>query len=186
MREKQDNRRSSLIAAVWGLAESTLFFIVPDVWLTRMALKGMRPGLVACVWAIAGALVGGSLMYAWGEQAPASALAWMDRVPAVSVDLIERVRSGLERQGAMAALVGSFVGRPYKVYAVQAGSLDLGLWTFLLFSIPARAARFVLGVVFTRVVLATVGRGWSDETALRVLLGFWVVFYVGFFAWMPN
>ena len=56
-----------LIAGIWGFAEATLFFIVPDVWLTLIAVRrGLVPALAACGWALAGALAGGLAMYAWG------------------------------------------------------------------------------------------------------------------------
>ena len=61
-------------AFAWGFAEATLFFVVPDVWLTLIAVRrGLRPALVACGWALAGALAGGLAMYAWGAFDTATA-----------------------------------------------------------------------------------------------------------------
>ena len=45
----------NLGAAVWGFAEATLFFIVPDVLLSWIALHAPRKALVACLWAVVGA-----------------------------------------------------------------------------------------------------------------------------------
>ena len=39
--------RSRLIATLWGLAEATLFFIVPDVYLSRVALADSRRAALA-------------------------------------------------------------------------------------------------------------------------------------------
>jgi hypothetical protein len=50
------------IAALWGLAEATLFFIVPDVWLTLITVWSPRKALIACLFALLGALAGGALM----------------------------------------------------------------------------------------------------------------------------
>jgi len=47
---------TALVAALWGLAEATLFFIVPDVFLSLVALRDRRAALVACGWAIPGHL----------------------------------------------------------------------------------------------------------------------------------
>ena len=43
------------VALLWAFAEATLFFIVPDVWLSAIAIgRGRRAALRAMVWAIAG------------------------------------------------------------------------------------------------------------------------------------
>src|SRR5258706_1708194 len=55
-----------LASFVWGLAESSFFFFVPDVGLTFLALRNYRAALRATLAALAGALIGGALMYAWG------------------------------------------------------------------------------------------------------------------------
>jgi hypothetical protein len=47
-------------AAVWGLAEATLFFVVPDVLLTWLAAFRPRVACKAVVACLAGALAGGS------------------------------------------------------------------------------------------------------------------------------
>jgi membrane protein YqaA with SNARE-associated domain len=57
--------RIILASFAWGLAESTFFFFVPDVVLTFSALRNYRMALRAAVAALAGALIGGTLMYAW-------------------------------------------------------------------------------------------------------------------------
>jgi hypothetical protein len=45
------------IAALWAFAEATLFFIVPDVWLSLAGRENLRRGLMACLNALVGALV---------------------------------------------------------------------------------------------------------------------------------
>ncbi len=47
-----------------------------------MALRGVRDGLRAAVWASVGALLGGAGMYLWGSRHPAWALfyIWYFRV----------------------------------------------------------------------------------------------------------
>jgi hypothetical protein len=37
------------IALIWGFAEATLFFVVPDVWLTLAGRDKFHRGLVACL-----------------------------------------------------------------------------------------------------------------------------------------
>ena len=66
------------IAAAWGLAEATLFFIVPDVLLTWLA--GFRPRLVwrAVAACLGGALLGGLLMYLAAADSPERMRALLD------------------------------------------------------------------------------------------------------------
>src|SRR4029077_12028672 len=53
-------------AALWGVAEATLFFIVPDVLITFAVVRfGLRRGLVLAVVAAASASVAGVGMWWW-------------------------------------------------------------------------------------------------------------------------
>lgn len=89
-------KREHMIAAIWGFAEATLFFIVPDVWLSFVALKkGFRGALWAVCFTVVGAIAGGALIYAasiWNLGATISAI---DAVPAISPGMISEVRSSL-------------------------------------------------------------------------------------------
>ncbi len=46
--------RQGAAAAAWGFAEATLFFLAPDVYLTRIALRDWRGALLASLAAAAG------------------------------------------------------------------------------------------------------------------------------------
>jgi len=48
-------------ALVWGFAEATLFFFVPDILITRIALADLRRALWACFWSLLGAVSGGAV-----------------------------------------------------------------------------------------------------------------------------
>src|SRR6185295_5952367 len=95
-----------------------------------------RSAWVACVWAVAGALAGGTVMYAWGSVDAETALAALDHVPAVSRAMCAAVGEQLQTQGIGALLLGPLTGTPYKIYGVQAGAGHLGLALFLLVSVP--------------------------------------------------
>ena len=104
------------LAALWGFAEATLFFIVPDVLLTFIAIRhGWRQAAMASLAAAAGATIGGALMYAWAASDPASARGAIDFVPAISAALLERAKDALARDGLAAMFIGAFTGAPYKV-----------------------------------------------------------------------
>jgi hypothetical protein len=64
----------TLLAAAWGLAEATLFFLVPDILITWVALTSLRRALLSSLWVLAGALAGGCLMHLSGASRPDQAL----------------------------------------------------------------------------------------------------------------
>ena len=132
------------IALLWGFAEATFFFIVPDVLLSIVALKSRQKATRICFWAVSGALAGGTIMFTWGALHEASADHFLEQVPAISNHLIQKVDRQVESIGSMATFAGSVTGKPYKVYAAHAGSAGLNIAIFLLISVPARLLRFLL------------------------------------------
>jgi hypothetical protein len=96
----------NLAALAWGYAEATLFFLVPDVLPSRVALRDPRVAGVAGLWALAGPLIGGATMYAWGAADPGAVIAALDRVPAISLPLCEMVGTRLRTQGVAAVFPG--------------------------------------------------------------------------------
>src|SRR6185295_6371406 len=80
--------RWSFAAFVWGLAEATLFFVVPDVFLTVVALARPSRLVRCCLWAAAGASLGGAIVMRWAAMAPESATHAMLALPAISPGLI--------------------------------------------------------------------------------------------------
>jgi len=172
--------RANLAAFVWGLAEGSLFFIVPDVLLTALALSRLRTALIACIWAVAGALCGGLIMHAWGATAPVEAWAILDHVPAIGPAMEHRVQASMAEHGLVAMFQGPVTGTPYKLYAVAAGQLHMELLPFLLISIPVRGIRFVLAVLLAH---AIVGRA-PKRLRLSVLAGWWLLNYAVYFSIM--
>ncbi len=175
----------SVGAALWGFAEATVFFVVPDVLLTFLALDRTRRALSACIYVTAGALVGGALMYVWAAGDPAGAAATVDAVPAVSAGMIERVGHDLERRGLAGLLVGAFTGTPYKVFAVRAPDVGIGAVPFLVSSIPARLSRFLLVSLVAGWISARIGSRWRPERKAAVLAGLWLVFYAAYLSLLP-
>ncbi len=174
------------IAALWGLAEATVFFIVPDVWLTVAGRRDLRRGLFACLFALAGALAGGALMYGWGARDAAAALRLIETLPAIDAAMVVRVEEALRAQGLHAMVLGPLSGTPYKIYAVHAGAAGIDWWLFLLLSVPARIIRFVGVTVVAHYALRVVAHLQPAWNPLLVLVVGWSLFYAGFFASMPG
>ncbi len=170
----------NLAALAWGLAEATLFFIVPDVLLSWLALDRAWVAFVACLWALVGALVGGAIMYAWGGLDLAGALSVVERVPDIRPAMIEATGRQVREEGALALFLGPLTGTPYKIYALQAGAANLGWLPFLVASVPARLLRFVLIAGIAALVSHRL-KGTSLRARRVVHLMVWFTFYLWFF-----
>lgn len=182
--EGRRGARDHALAAVWGFAEATLFFVVPDVLLTWFALdRPPRRAYAACAWAVAGALAGGALMHAWGAADPAAAARLLERVPAVSADDLAEVEEELASGGLPALFLGPLTAKPYKLYAAEAGAAGVSLAALLAISVPARGVRFVLLTALARgVVTRTPAARLALARRRAVHLLAWAAFYLPFWA----
>ena len=164
---------------LWGIAEGTFFFIIPDLLLSWACLSGARKGLRMLCVIVAGSLVAGFLMYTWASSHPGSSHAVVASVPFVTPRMFEQVQTDYGNHGAFGMLLGPGSGIPYKVYAVLAPPV-LPLGAFLAMSIPARIERLALSwLLFT--IIGRVFAGWlAKHPRATVLLfcAFWIVTYV--------
>lgn len=172
-----------IACAVWGFAEATLFFVVPDVGISIAAVRGRRLGLWCAGLALVAAVIGGCVMHRWGRVDAAAALSALKHVPAVSGEMIEGVGERMRSRGSAEMFAGSVTGKPYKIYAVQAGRRGVPIGVFIAFSVAARAVRF-FGVALLVSLINERLRRWRWGTRARygLLAGVWVVIYAVFFA----
>lgn len=139
--------RPGVIAAfVWGLAEGTFFFVVPDVLLTLTALFRFKAAIRQTGAAVVGALVAGAVLFAWAARAPSAARATVLAVPFVHPAMRDKVDADYAEAGAAGLLRGPLSGIPYKLYAVEAPG-RVGPAAFLVVSIAARLERLASGVL---------------------------------------
>lgn len=172
---------ANLIAFLWGFAEATLFFIVPDVALSIIALKGSDVGLVASLYALAGALTGGAVMFYWGKADIEKVTRILHRIPAIPAKDIQKVRDSLQRSGVSAIFFGPLFGIPYKIYASYA-HLITTVFIFLLISIPARGVRFVLTALITPYLFARFLPDAPYVLQVQIVTVSWFMFYLMYFA----
>lgn len=176
-------QHGSWIAFIWGLAEATVFFVVPDVFLTRLALRDSLPrALLAGVSALAGALLGGAGLWfaATDHEIATMLLRGFSHLPGINRDLVAAAGLALHEQGLKALLMGGLLGQPYKLFAVHAGVQEIPLGGFMLFSVAARFIRFAL----TATIAWLVGRGlkhWPKPRVLQLHALVWLCFYTIYF-----
>jgi membrane protein YqaA with SNARE-associated domain len=165
---------------LWGFAEGTLFFILPDVPLSLAAMLRPRRALIHMAAIVAGALFAGAVMFSWSTRGPTAHHA-VAHVPFVTQAMFERAESDYRHFGVWAACMGPVRGIPYKVYAVEAPDHS-SLQSFLLVTIPARLWRLLLvwlGFAGAGLFLRKLGRG-SLAPALHATL--WIVVYAVYWA----
>jgi hypothetical protein len=178
----------NLAAFLWGVAEASVFFIVPDVVLSWIGVtRGPRAAGIAALWAACGAALGGAAMYLWAVRDPEGALMFVLAIPAISVSMAEAAARAMNADGWFAAtLAGPLSRTPYKLYAVLAPGAGAPLALFAAASVLARLPRFVI----VGAGAGLIGRWLQPKLGARrvlMLLGAgWVLFYAAFFALTPG
>ena len=175
-------------AFLWGFAEATFFFIVPDVLLSFIAVRrGLRVALKGVVAALIGAVLGGLLMYSWGAGAKLKVIVpFLDVIPAISRTMILETLAALEKNGASTLFIAAFTGVPYKIPAALAPHAGLSLSVFLVMSVLARGLRFVLSALLAAGIATLWRRTFRRLSPLWAWAGFWAVFYTLWFLLMPS
>lgn len=169
------------IAFVWGLAEAVLFFVIPDVFLTLLAIRvGFRTSWRAALWATAGAVVGGLFVYVWATLDPVAVFSLMNLLPGIDAEMIEAVRHQTADSGTAALLGGPWQGIPYKLYAVASGELGLGALSLVLWTVPGRLVRFLIAIAAASYLRMFFGRWVSQPLMVTAWALFWLAVYLGY------
>lgn len=165
------------LALGWGVAEAAVFFVVPDVLLTYLAVRcGLRRGIRATWWALGGAVVGGLIAFGWGVVSPESANTAMGALPAIDGDMVDTVTEQVDTNGPAALMAGPLQGQPYKLYAAASGELGESPVALVLWTIPGRLWRF-LGLTVLFGTLEEARRRWTTGIPQWTLIAFWAIFW---------
>ena len=179
----RDSRLWLAGALVWGFAEATFFFIVPDLLLTAAAvLFGLSRAFRLSVTAALAAAAGGLLMALWGASDASTARAFLLSVPLVGEDLLLRVHGEMEGLWPAGLTLGAITGAPFKIYAVEAGAASVNPLLFALAGFAARLARFSLAIGLTALGVALarrLGLGCIVPYGLALVWAGIYAFYVG-------
>lgn len=170
------------------MAEATLFFIVPDLLISWVAMnRGLKAGAWASLFAALGAVVGGAIIFLWSASAPISAYRAIEAVPAVSPAMIAHAQADIDRNGwFIAAMKGPLTSTPYKVYALLAPKSGAPLAAFAPAGLPVRLPRFLL----VAGCFALIGHLLRARIDRRILLAAftsgWLLFYLWFWLAHPG
>jgi hypothetical protein len=167
-------------SALWGYAEATRFWVVPDVMLAWIALNRSRFTTHSVVAATLGAIAGGVRMHhhALTERER------LTQIPGISRAMLDDAREKFRARGWAAVVRAPLDGIPYKVYATESALAGCPLDELMAWTPIARLWRFSLtaigamtiGVVFSSSVRRREGR-WLAASAVM-----WIVVYLRYFA----
>jgi hypothetical protein len=176
-----------IAAFIWGVAEATLFFFVPDVLLSYIGLKrGAKDAARASLIAAIGAGLGGALMAAWSLSDPAAARAAVLAVPAISEAMAQSAAAAMADNWFIATFLGPLSSTPFKLYAILAPYAGASLPAFALAGVAARLPRFLVVSIGVALIGRVLTPRVSAQAQTWLLAGAWVLFYAVFFALMPN
>ncbi len=141
-----------LVAFIWGFSEAIWFFVIPDVFLTIIALFSFRKALLGIGFATLWAIIGGGILFWFGWLQPDSAQSFLLTVPLVSEKMIQVAQWHIDTLWYYSLFFWPSQWIPYKVYAALFSNMQLNMWNFLLVSIPARAYRMLTSVCMTAAI----------------------------------
>jgi membrane protein YqaA with SNARE-associated domain len=169
-----------LAAGLWGYAEATRFWLIPDILLGWITLNRPRSIVTSVIAATVGAVIGGVRMHEHAREEYAR----LTEIPGINDALLLDAHERFASRGWVAVVRAPLDGIPYKVYATESGlagkpipeligwTLIARLWRFIL----SAAAAALIGRVFSRSVRR------SEAVWLAGTSGFWVFVYARYFA----
>jgi membrane protein YqaA with SNARE-associated domain len=175
-----------IASLLWGFSEATLFFIIPDVLLSAIALHSGKKAMRACLYALLGALIGGSILYFWGAYQPMESAKIIEKIPAINQAMMQEVRTSLSSDGLLAMILGPTKGIPYKIYAITANSIGISYPAFLLASIPARFLRFFLVSTLTWAISTYILKKQNMKVKYTIWALTWIIIYFFYFLNNPS
>lgn len=170
------------LAFIWGFSEATFFFIIPDILFSGLAINHVKKAAVTLIYAVFGALIGGTLLYFLPYFIDASLLKkYLISLPFLSEAMVETIDKGMAFQPYQTLFTSGFIGIPYKVYAVFSGLHQLNFFLFLGISLIMRFFRFSTTLLITFIGSFLLKRYVSLRIVYVVWLSLVILFYGSYF-----
>ncbi|MBT9584955.1 hypothetical protein IV102_16550 [bacterium] len=182
------------LAFLWGWAEATWFFVVPDLWLTFAVFWGRSTAMSAVLAALAGSLAG-AVHFFWLDETSRQLLQqWWQVTPGYAPSMAGAIAQHLQ-WGPAGLCHGPWLGIPYRYYLGQAHTLQFPLLSVCLWTLWARLPRLILaplvaGAFYSLLRAQSAQLGLSDNWKRPLALLFasvWVAIYVDYwFFYVPK
>lgn len=173
--------RQYVIAFIWGFAEATFFFFIPDIYLTRIAITDGKRAYIACLIAAFAAVLGGLLMYGLATEYYASVKVFLSYIPAISMAFVDSVSRHVQQQPYLTLLLAPTKGIPYKIVASIFGGLKLNILAFIVVSYIARLLRFVITTTITIFARHGLAKIITTKSLYLVHAIAWCLIYISYF-----
>ncbi|MDZ4735480.1 MAG: hypothetical protein SGJ07_03950 [Rhodospirillaceae bacterium] len=168
-----------LIAFLWGAAEASFFFIVPDLWISFVAMRrGTIAGLRAASLAAAGAVIGGVVLWHLTLADPVAIDSFLIALPGIDAAMRAEVSDAMAAGWFGAIVAGGVSGIPYKLFVAEAATRAIDPALFFVVSVFARLLRFLAVGWLAAFVSGRLPTHWR----LPVWAAFWLALYAGYFA----
>lgn len=178
--ETHCRRRTALIGSlVWSFLEATVFFVVPDVWLSFCGFFKFRTVVGTLLASVVGSMLGATVL----SCVPAISQVW-HLLPGFYPRMLEVAHGHLAQHGAYGLLVGPKSGIPYKFYVSEASTLGISLSSVLLWTPLARLERIAIAPLAVWLLWSIVRRTRVNQLrAKRILLGAIACYWIGLYVW---
>ena len=174
--------KTKAISFLWGFSEALFFFFVPDIWLTKLALTNLKDALINSLYALLGALCGGTILYVLGSFIFDTILHFLTHIPAISQNMVDTAGAQMQDNNpAKAIMKAGFTGVPFKIYAAWSGHLQLPFLIFLTVGAIARLARFASLILITYGIKTLLSPHITIQKIHALHLIFWIIFYLFYF-----
>lgn len=191
---------SFLIGFFWGLFEGTWFFIIPDIALSYLALRGVKSAIVSTLATVLGAMVAATLLYfliildsTWIKSIKSI---W-SHFPGYYPAMLDTAAEHLRQSQARGLLTGPTSGIPYRFYVLEAFQQDISLGSLLFWTPLARLQRILIApvaVLVLKYVFKKSGQRWYSFNFKKQMLSliviiaiYWICTYIWYwFDFLPN
>jgi len=177
-----DSDWNSAIAFLWGFAEATVFFIIPDVYITFVFLFSVRSGFIAIIWSIIGSIAGAVCIYLL-HMLSYNYASVLVMIPGITLKMITH---GLQlfRQDVFPGFsTVPFSGIPYKIYVYSAARFSVPFYLFVVWTVIARIIRYAFPISVILIIQKFCKKNIKKHIRFWLLLFFavWILFYTWYF-----